>query len=160
MRKPCIEPIYFNPDGSIREVEMTTQGAAGPLDARKKMDAERACLLFGNVFIKACAPDNERLVNIHNEDKAAYKYLDFKAGVDSVFIQVNPGFSGGTIKLILDQPWLSTLAEVKVPARTETGEPFIIRQKITKPAKGVHALWLLFEGKGNDLFEVDWFQFQ
>ncbi|KAA6300349.1 MAG: Xylosidase/arabinosidase [Candidatus Ordinivivax streblomastigis] len=160
MRKPCIEPIHFNPDGSIQEAEMTTQGVAGPLDARKKMDAERACLLFGNVFIKACAPDNELLANIHNEDKAAYKYIDFGAGVDSVLIKVNPGFKGGSIRLMLDQPWSSSVAQVEVPARIETGEPVLIRHKITKPVKGVHALWLLFLGTGDNLFDVDWFQFK
>lgn len=47
MWKACVEPIRFNLDGSIGEVEMTSQGAGPPLDARKPIDAERACLLFG-----------------------------------------------------------------------------------------------------------------
>ena len=29
MRKACLEPITFNPDGTIPEVEMTTQGIGG-----------------------------------------------------------------------------------------------------------------------------------
>jgi arabinoxylan arabinofuranohydrolase len=61
MRKACVEPITFNDDGSINEVEMTTQGASGPLDARQIMDAERACLLHGNVRIQAFEPDNEKV---------------------------------------------------------------------------------------------------
>lgn len=31
MRKVCMEPIVFNPDGTINEVEMTTQGCGGLL---------------------------------------------------------------------------------------------------------------------------------
>lgn len=48
-RRACIEPIYFNEDGTIDEVEMTTQGASGPMDARVWIDAYRACLLNGKV---------------------------------------------------------------------------------------------------------------
>ena len=64
MRKACVEPITFAADGSIPEVEMTTQGASGPLRARAKMDAERACLLYGNVRVEKIAPDNEQLGGI------------------------------------------------------------------------------------------------
>ena len=160
MRKPCIEPIYFNPDGTIKEVEMTTQGAAGPLDAKKKMDAERACLLSGSTYIKACAPDNELLVNIRNDDKAVYKYIDFGNGVDSVIIRVNPGWNGGKIRLAVDQHWHDDIGVIDVPRRKETGGALTIRKKIEKPVKGVHALWLHFQGSGDDLFELDWFQFK
>lgn len=37
MRKACVEPITFNPDGSIPEVEMTSQGAGGPLEATSEI---------------------------------------------------------------------------------------------------------------------------
>ena len=47
MRKACIEPITFNADGTINEVEMTSQGAAPPLDAFARTDAFRACLMHG-----------------------------------------------------------------------------------------------------------------
>ena len=43
----CIEPITFNADGTINEVEMTSQGAAPPLDAFARTDAFRACLMHG-----------------------------------------------------------------------------------------------------------------
>ena len=61
MRKACVEPIYFNEDGSIDEVEMTSQGAGPPLNAFEKIDAERACLLFGNVRIQLFEPMNEEI---------------------------------------------------------------------------------------------------
>jgi arabinoxylan arabinofuranohydrolase len=51
MRKACVEKIHFNKDGSIPQVEMTSQGAAGPLDAYSVTDAARACLLTGKMRI-------------------------------------------------------------------------------------------------------------
>ncbi|GHT03777.1 hypothetical protein FACS189440_11760 [Bacteroidia bacterium] len=173
MRKVCVEPIHFNPDGSIQEVEMTTQGAGGPMDALLKMDAERACLLYGNTYIQAIAPDNEALVNIRKDDKAGYKYLDFSAGVDSIVIQVIPGEKNGSIILQLDQPWTPAVAKIDIPAKTDSDKPVIIRQKIER-ITGIHALWLSFDGPGanktgtrvnydgneNELFQLDWFQFK
>ncbi len=48
MRKACIEPISFNEDGTIDEVEMTSQGAGAPLDAFSRTDAaERGTLIYG-----------------------------------------------------------------------------------------------------------------
>lgn len=45
-RKACIEPIYFDENGDIREVKMTTQGTDGPIQATKRMDAYRACAFY------------------------------------------------------------------------------------------------------------------
>lgn len=42
-RKACMEPIYFDENGDITEVKMTTQGVEGPLDASEKVEAFRAC---------------------------------------------------------------------------------------------------------------------
>lgn len=167
MRKPCIEPVRFNPDGTIQEVEMTTQGASGPIDARKKMDAERACVLIGKTYIKASAPNNEVLTNIHDEDKVGYKYMDFGAGVDSIIVQVNPGVNGGQIHVALDYPWQiwrdgwdNNRISIDIPKRIEGNNSVVIRKKLGKKLSGIHALWLGFNGRGDDLFEVDWFQFK
>lgn len=45
-RKACMEPIYFDENGDIKEVKMTTQGIEAPIDARKRMDAWRACCFY------------------------------------------------------------------------------------------------------------------
>lgn len=159
MRKACMEPINFNEDGSIDEVEMTTQGASGPLDPLVKMDAERACLLHGNVRVQACAPDNEELAGINNEDKAAYKYFDFGPGVDHLTLHVAPGSNPGKIDLATDTPWGDSIGTVDVPGNGDGMVRTTLSCKISG-VKGVHAIWLRFSGSGEDLFKVDWFQFQ
>jgi len=158
MRKACIEPITFNSDGSINEVEMTTQGAAGPLNALNRMDAERACLMFGNVRIQSCARDNEELACIRNNDRAGYKYLDFGEGVDSFSVRLAPGRNGGRIDIALDNQWGLSPGYIDVPGGGNGTSWVTLTGKIS-PVNGIHAIWLRFEGKGEDLYNLDWFQF-
>jgi beta-xylosidase len=160
MRKACIELITFNKDGSINEVEMTTQGAGEPLNALNKIDAERACLLIGNVRIEANAVDNEILTKIKKGDKAAYKYINFIDGVDSIIIGVMPGKFKGTIEVVLDNSWGPPIGVVKVDAGEK--QSISINAPIKKTT-GIHAVWLRFNTEAKnaeDLFEVDWFKFK
>lgn len=158
MRKACIEPITFNPDGSINEVEMTSQGAGAPLKATSQIEAEQACLLFGNTRITGFGKNQEQLSGIRNGDKAAYKYIDFDKGTDSFEIRVAPGKKAGKIQIIPDQPWHWGIGTIEVPGSAEPGKWINLSCKI-KPTTGVHAVWLKFEGEGEDLFQADWFKF-
>jgi len=158
MRKACVEPIEFNDDGSIDEVEMTTQGVAGPLDALRKLDAERACLLSGNTRIVAFADDNEELTGIRNNDKAGYKYLDFGSGVDSISLRVAPGLHGGRIDIAVDNMWSPSVGYVVVPGKGD-GKTWVTLSGKINGVQGIHALWLRFEGQGDDLYNVDWLKF-
>lgn len=42
-RKACMEPIYFDENGDIAEVKMTTQGVESPISAFQEMEAWRVC---------------------------------------------------------------------------------------------------------------------
>lgn len=159
MRKACVEPIEFNPDGSITEVEMTSQGAGPPLNATAKIDAERACLLHGNVRIAAVASANEALMKIRDEDAACYKYIDFGEGIREVSIRVRPGKDSGRIDLVLDWPWKASICTVEVPGSDQSKDWINLKAPLSN-ASGVRELWLRFSGDGKDLFNVDWLQFQ
>jgi len=159
MRKACVEPISFNADGSIDEVEMTTQGAGVPLMANKELDAARACLLYGNVRIKAFTKDNEVLTGIRNGDAAAYKYLNFNAAVDSFQVNVAPGGKALTIDIALDNSWGKSIGRVHVPGGGDGTNVETFACKI-KSTEGVHALWLRFYGEGDELVKLDSFMFE
>ena len=159
MRKACMEPIFFNEDGSIDEVEMTSQGAGPPLQATTKMPAERACLLHGNVRIEAIAADNEQLGKIRNGDKAAFKYVDFGEGVEHISVHVKPGSSPGGISLRIGWPWGQELGRIDVPG-AEGEKEWITLEAEAEDIEGVHALWLVFEGDGEELYSLDWIAFQ
>ena len=157
MRRACMEPITFNSDGSIDEVEMTSQGAGPALNAFETTDAARACLLFGNVRIELADPKNEVLSKIENEDNVAYKYIDFKNGASKVEFRVKPLKSGGGISIHLDQPWGKQIGWINVPG-DEKNEWTTIKGEIEKTS-GIHAIWLTFHGKNDNFFEIDEFRF-
>lgn len=159
MRKACVEPISFNSDGSISEVEMTSQGAGPPLDATTKIDAERACIMFGNVRIQGCGPGNEELGEIRHGDNAAFKYIDFADGVSKVKVRVRPGKFDGKLDITTDQPWHPSIATFDVKADAENINEWQEFEIPVKKVEGIHALWLRFYGQGDDLFSVDWLQF-
>ena len=157
MRKACVEPIAFNKDGSINEIEMTTQGAGEALKATGVIDAERACLLYGNVRIKAISANNEALTEIKNNDAAGYKYIDFSSGVDSIKLNVFPGAKGLTINISLDNIWGPSIGMINIPGDSDGKTSQTLTAKI-KQVKGIHAVWLTFWGS-DELFKVDWFTF-
>jgi hypothetical protein len=158
MRKACIEPIRFKDDGSIPEVEMTSQGAGDPLPATSKIEAERACLLYGNVRIQAYAPESEELAEMGNADKAVFKYVDFKDGVKKITLRIAPGENGGRIVVAIDQPWHKRLANITIPGVQGAKEWQTLTFDV-QSVTGVHALWLQFFGKGKEMFSIDWLSF-
>ena len=94
-RRVCVEPIYFNEDGTINEVEMTTNGASAPIDARKILAASRACHLRSTVHIQCDVIDGEvfeKVVGYENQWEfrtwAEYKYLDFAEGVHKCHVRM------------------------------------------------------------------------
>lgn len=158
MRKACVEPINFNEDGSINEVEMTSQGAGHPIKANSVIDAERACLLYGNVRIEAVSPSNEILTEIRNKDAAAYKYIDFNDEVDSIRVTVFPGSKSVTIDIALDNSWGRSIGKINIPGNADgkTSQTFTCK---IKKVNGIHAVWLRFWGDYDDLVKIDSFSF-
>ncbi len=151
-RRVCAEPIHFNEDGSIDEVEMTTQGISGPLPATQPVEAWRACLLHGQVHTAAEGPTEndptirEYLTHIHRDDWAAYKYVDFNAQAVQYF-QARAGSLayGGRIEIHLDQPDGELLGVCHIP-RTGGWQKWGTFTCPVKGAQGVRAVYLAFQG--------------
>jgi arabinoxylan arabinofuranohydrolase len=166
-RKACIEPIFFNSDGSINEVEMTSQGAGKPLDAFSQIEAERACLLFGHVRIESYNWDQtyplnpanaDQLGQIVNNDRTAYKYINFGEGASSISVRVAPGAKPGKIHFQLDNSWSPQIGTLDIPGGGDGKTWTTLRCKINE-AKGVHALYFTFEAEEKETFNIDWFRF-
>ena len=159
MRKACIEPVYFNEDGSINEVEMTSQGAGEPLNSLDEIEAERACLLYGNVRIQAFSPTEEELGKIWNGDCAGYKYLDFQKGITRIKMRIAPGANPGKIDIVIDNSWGPSIGTIDVPGGGNLKDWQTFTCNLL-PVNGIRALWLRFRGEGDDLFHIDSFQFE
>jgi arabinoxylan arabinofuranohydrolase len=165
-RRVCVEPIHFNPDGSIDEVEMTTQGVSAPLTASTHIDAWRACLLSGQVRTEALGSAEtgewgEHLSLIHDGDWAAYKYLDLNsldAGERLFTARVASLTYGGTIEVRLDDPDGPLLGTCAVP-NTGGWHQWAAVECPVERASGIHALYLLFHGRPGRLFNLASFSF-
>lgn len=158
MRKACLEPIEILDDGTIPEVEMTSQGADPPLSAFSNIEAEWACLLFGNARINEFENKKECISGISNNDKIAFKYIDFKSGANSLNLRIRSGNTAGKLVVSLDKPWHSRLALINIEPGIE-GEWSTISLPVKK-VSGVHALWLHFYSKENGKIEIDWINFE
>ncbi len=160
-RKACIEPVTIAKDGTIAEIEMTTQGALGhPIAANEVMDAARACLLSGSVFISDLAEADvlsEGLTNISDGDFAVFKYLMFD-GREASF-RVKTSFSkGGVIEIRLDRPDGIKIGECRLPGFVPE-MPFAITDCKIKRTIGKHAVYLVFRGDIGSQCFVDWYNF-
>lgn len=150
-RKACIEPISFNEDGSIPQVEMTSQGAGGPLDAFCEIEAERACYLRGNVRIETLSlnkenlldpANNNRLGGIKDGDCVGYKYIDFGTKTSQVEMHVFPEEKLFEIEFRTGAEDGPVAGLVTVPAQTKKAEWITVIGDIS--VQGVQALYLTF----------------
>lgn len=122
-RKTCAEPVTINPDGSIDEVEMTTQGAEPPIDASREIEAYRSCQLYGNIH-SAFEGETEYLTNTLKHDFASYKYLMFSGqkkfsarvkGTGSLNVHLESAFWIPACTLEFDSPDAWTTVECDFP---------------------------------------------
>lgn len=157
-RRVCVEPIFFQEDGTIKEVEMTSQGASGPICAFEKIDASIACRTKGNVYI---APEagyesldkdvNEILVNGGGgnwiEDWAEYKYINFGDGASKWELRAS---GKGTVSVMVEDYGVLGTLEV------DSKEFVELSGTLTQKAEGVKAVWLLLDGQD---ISIDWFEF-
>ncbi len=159
MRRSCVEPIHFKADGSIPEVEMTSQGAGLPLNAFNDIEAERACLLYGNARLQLWNPNNEELAGIKSGDRVAYKFIDFGNGeAKNVKFVVAPGKSSGKILMNIGKAWHQNIGVVEVPAKAGDEEWITVTANV-KGVTGVHELWLSFLGNDAEMYSIDKFVF-
>jgi len=157
-RRVCIEPIFFDDDGHIAEVEMTTQGAEGPIPATRKLEAVRACLLTGLVrseVIDSTRPDEpgrEFLGRIAPGDTAAYKYLEFTPGLKQFHARVAAATHGGVIEIRTESTEDPLIGQCEVPC---TGG-WQLWQEVSCPieaVKGTYALYLCFRQRAEHVSE-------
>ena len=87
-RRVCVEPIFFDSDGHIKEVEMTSNGASDPLDTFKPIPAGCACRVHRNAHVHMEYQDDIMQEWIVGSGKPGavltwieYKYLNFHEGM-------------------------------------------------------------------------------
>ncbi len=159
-RRVCAEPIFFDENGLIQEVEMTTQGMEGPLSPRIKMEASNACLLSGGVYIDSAEQNGnvyEFLGHMRTGDWAAYKYYRFAGRERSVQAE-GLVYSPCRISVHLDSPDGVCVAALTLTPGLQ-GQKSVARAEMTQKTYGIHAVYLVFFGNGQDFAHLISFHF-
>lgn len=156
-RQACAEKIKIHADGSINQVETTSQGLEGkPLCARGSYGAHIAC----NIFEMELLEDKSTLCykqegadgvecaqyvdGMQNGSTIGYKYFDFD-GSESTFTLMCKGDGEGVVEVRTQSENGEICAKVQLKPSTAWKSE---STAITVSA-GTHALFFTYRGKGN-----------
>lgn len=125
-RRLCIEKININPDGTIDEVKMTSQGVGEPFVPGEKIMGYQACGLKGNVRIDVDASYEEALTCILDGDEAVFRYVQNEkawtkayfqlSGSGKIEIYMDGELAGMTVAENMDEKYHSCAAQIQMEA--------------------------------------------
>jgi len=143
-RRVCAEPISFDENGFIREVEQTSQGPAAPIFAFDPIRARRAYRMMGRCSIEL--EDNQEVLvaraggHWNNLDWAEYKYIDFGSS-DGAPISSLCVLARGKGRITLKIDGNEEISSIDIDSDT-----FEYPRAWCKDIRGIHSLWLFLEG--------------
>ena len=157
-RQACAEPIEILPDGSIPQVEITSQGIGHPIKAEGKIEAARCCNLITKKPVRLGVGKAQKRTRIYDDGKdiyiadiedgtiLGYKYLDFNSAKR---VRLTCRRDSVRIEIIADDQKCGEI----LTKESSSWEAF--EEKINIQS-GIHALYLKFIGKGKrDLLEIE-----
>lgn len=142
-RRLCIEPITVNPDGTIDEVKMTSQGVGKPFGPGEKLFGYQACGLKGTAYIGPDETFGEKLMNLSPGDEAVFRYVKNERDWTKTIITCA---GSGTIQVLLNGTAAGT-AEI-------TGEPGKIQTVSAEIAASAGKSELILRVKESDGLEI------
>lgn len=161
-RNIALETFDYNPDGTIKKVEYTTDGVPqnGSLDPFVRVEGETFNAQSG-IETETCSAGGMNLTSIENGDWVRLRGVDFGAkGASKFTAQVASAGNGGAIEIRLDKPDGKLIGTCKV---TGTGGPQDWKAVSTSVngAQGMHDVYLSFVGdSGKPLFNLDYLKFE
>ena len=140
-RRVCAEPISFDENGWIREVEQTSQGASAPMNARHPIRARRTCRMIGTCRVEQIE-DREVLASHSGghwgmSDWAEYKYINFdEAGFSKFHVLVK---GKGSVTLKVD-------GGCEISSVSLDRDTFAWESSPCENIRGIRALWVFLQG--------------
>lgn len=183
-----LDPITFNSDGTIRQIEMTSSGAKGNFEILDKIQSSSGVHFSGgrgdNRIKQRYTGDLSKwwLPNFefidypetwynNASDFIGYRYMKFNTSINQFQIRVKSNSHGGILKLYLgaqkgsiddgphDGPTGEAVAILDVPNTNGTYQTFTIPAKIVKD--GIYSFYLKLDTAPTDgAVYVDWMRFK
>lgn len=153
--------MVYNSDGTIREVPYWKDielKQIEPLNPFRRVEAETMAWGYG-LKTRPAGARNMVVTDIDNGEYICVKGVDFgKKGAKKFIASVSAPADGAKIRVRIDSadgPFIGTL-----PVKA-TGAGYYTQQSCRlDKVKGVHDLYLTFEGDGNDLLDIDYWEFK
>ena len=160
-RSVCVAELTYNPDGTIQELPWWYEGAAlkpaGVLNPYKRTEAETIAWSEGLKTLKSDQV-GMYITSVHNNDYIQVKAVDFKKGAKS-FEMIAASSKGGKVEIRLDERNGTLLGVCEVGNSDGSGRWKTFHTEVKK-IKGVHNLFLVFKGDGDELFNFDCWKFK
>ncbi len=145
-RRLCIEPITINPDGTIDEVKMTSQGVGEPFAPGEKLFGYQACGLKGTAYIGLDETFGEKLMNFSSGDEAVFRYVKNDRDWSKVAITCA---GSGTIQVLLHGTPAGTIEVTGEPGKIQA-----VSAEISAPAGESELLLRAEESDGLEIMEI------
>lgn len=152
--------MKYNDDGTIQELPFwseCTLEQIHPFDPFRRVEAETMAWGWG-LHTTPLNGHNQALTDIDNGEHLQLRGVDFgKKGGKSILFNAASVKNGGRIVVRIDAPDGKVIATVPVlsTGSLDRYENFSAKmKKIT----GIHDLYFCYEGDGDDLFRVDWWE--
>jgi arabinoxylan arabinofuranohydrolase len=159
-RSVCLDRVNYNPDGSIQQVTVTTDGLPQlkNLNPFVRVEAETIAQQKG-IKTEVCTEGTLDVTSITNGSWIRVRGVNFGSGASTFFARVASGGSGGNIELHLDS-LAGTLIGTCAVSSTGGWQSWTTASCNVSSASGIHDLYLKFAGGTGNLFNINWWQFQ
>ena len=161
MRKRSInvDYLYYNTDGTIKEVVATSEGVKQlkPIDAFTQNEAE----MFDReeqIEIEFASEGGVNVTDIQNGDWIKYSGVDFGSGANKFHARVASDASGGQIELRIGSPDGKLIGTCNIP-NTKGKQKWETASCKISGANGQNDLYLKFTGTADTLFNLNWWKF-
>ncbi len=159
-RNICLDRMYYNPDGTIQQIVPTQDGLTQLKNLNPFVRVEGETLnAQSGLNTEVCSEGGMNITDISNGDWVRIRGVDFLTGANSFEASVASISSGGNIELRLDS-LTGTLIGTCAVGNTGGDQTWTTAVCAVSGVSGVHDLYLRFTGSGDDLFNLDWWQFQ
>lgn len=157
-RSTHINEISYDSDGAILPVKADFKGVepAGTLDPYEKVNAATIAWLSGISTRPNESDGSMQLTAVDGGDWAAVGNAAFGEGASSFKVNAAAA-NGGRIELRLDSPDGELIGTADITGTDGTYKEFSCK---VENVSGTHNLFLVFEGDGSDLFDIESWQFE
>ncbi len=156
-RSVSIEQFEYNADGSIPLIRPTKEGVLNPVDKLNPFNRVEAETIAWSEGVKTDFDENVGVYvsKIDDGDYIKIRNVDFKRRAKRFIANVASARGNGMIEIRLDNIDGDIIGKFEVP---KTGDNLTWETSSVKikKVKGVHDVYLIFKGEGEDLFNFDW----